>query len=81
MAAAILSNRRAVAPPGLAGGGDGAKGVNRIERAHGGKEVLGATAEMVLGPGDVFVMETPGGGGYGRAGETDAGAEEGAPGA
>ena len=75
MGAAILSNRRAVAPPGLAGGADGAKGVNRIERADGTKEVLGATAEAVLAPGDVFVIETPGGGGYGRP----VGAEEGDP--
>ena len=75
MRAAILSNRRRVAPPGLAGGGDGAKGVNRVERADGGEEVLGATAEMVMGPGDVFVIETPGGGGYGPP----AGADEGDP--
>ncbi|MCZ6742039.1 MAG: hydantoinase B/oxoprolinase family protein, partial [Alphaproteobacteria bacterium] len=75
MRAAILSNRRRVAPPGLAGGGDGAKGVNRVERADGGEEVLGATAEMAMGPGDVFVIETPGGGGYGPP----AGADEGDP--
>ena len=73
MRAAILSNRRRVAPPGLAGGGDGAKGVNRVERADGGEEVLGATAEMAMGPGDVFVIETPGGGGYGPPGGADEG--------
>ena len=63
--AAILSNRRAIAPPGLNGGEDGAKGLNRVERADGGVEVLGATAEVAMEPGDVFVIETPGGGGYG----------------
>jgi 5-oxoprolinase (ATP-hydrolysing) len=67
--AAILSNRRAIAPPGLAGGEDGAKGVNRVERADGGAEALGATAEVAMEPGDVFVIETPGGGGYGPPGD------------
>lgn len=65
MRAAILSNRRRLAPPGLAGGGDGTKGINRVERADGGVEILGATAEMAMARGDVFVIETPGGGGYG----------------
>ena len=74
MRAAILSNRRRVAPPGLAGGGDGTKGINRVERADGGAEVLGATAEMAMGRDDVFVIETPGGGGYGPATGEDGGA-------
>jgi 5-oxoprolinase (ATP-hydrolysing) len=30
-------------------------------------EILGATAEVAMEPGDVFVIETPGGGGYGAA--------------
>jgi 5-oxoprolinase (ATP-hydrolysing) len=66
LSAAILSNRRRTAPPGLAGGGDGAKGVNRVERADGRVEALGPTAEVAMEPGDVFVIETPGGGGYGK---------------
>ncbi len=68
MDAGILSNRRAVAPFGLAGDEDGARGVNRIERADGSIVTLGATASVRLEPGDVFVIETPGGGGYGKAG-------------
>ena len=67
MTAAILSNRRRVPPFGAAGGGDGAAGVNRIERADGAEEALGSTAEVEMQPGDVFVIETPGGGGYGKA--------------
>jgi 5-oxoprolinase (ATP-hydrolysing) len=67
MTAAILSNRRRVPPFGAAGGEDGAAGINRIERADGGREVLGSTAEVQMAPGDVFVIETPGGGGYGKA--------------
>jgi len=65
MRANILSNHRVVAPFGLAGGGDGAVGANRVERADGRVEVLGATASVELAAGDVVVIETPGGGGYG----------------
>ncbi|MBI1187093.1 MAG: 5-oxoprolinase, partial [Alphaproteobacteria bacterium] len=66
MAAAILSNRRSTAPFGLCGGGAGAPGTNSIERADGDVERLGATAAAEMTAGDVFVIETPGGGGYGR---------------
>jgi 5-oxoprolinase (ATP-hydrolysing) len=68
MRANILSNHRRVAPFGLAGGDDGAVGANRIERADGRVERLGAVAAADMAPGDVFVIETPGGGGYGSAG-------------
>ena len=67
MRASILSNRRAVPPRGLNGGGDGAAGINRVERANGDVETLPATAGADMAQGDVFVIETPGGGGYGRA--------------
>ncbi len=65
LTAAILSNHRRTAPFGLAGGEAGAVGVNRVERADGSVEPLGATAEVEMGEGDVFVIETPGGGGFG----------------
>jgi 5-oxoprolinase (ATP-hydrolysing) len=61
----ILSNRRRTAPPGLDGGGDGRPGINRIERADGRVEDLPATASAELAAGDLFVIETPGGGGCG----------------
>lgn len=67
MTAAILSNRRRVSPFGAAGGEDGAVGINRVERAEGGVELLGSTAEVQMATGDVFVIESPGGGGYGPA--------------
>ena len=67
MQAAILSNRRRVPPFGLNGGDPGARGLNRVERADGTCETFGATASTEVGPGDVFVIETPGGGGYGPA--------------
>jgi len=65
MRANILSNRRKVAPRGIEGGGDAKPGVNRVVRADGTVEALGATASAEMRPGDVFVIETPGGGGYG----------------
>jgi 5-oxoprolinase (ATP-hydrolysing) len=68
MRANILSNRRTVPPFGLAGGANGATGSNRIERADGTVAPLGAVASANMEPGDVFVIETPGGGGYGSKG-------------
>jgi 5-oxoprolinase (ATP-hydrolysing) len=65
MTAAILSNRRRLPPFGLNGGAPGAPGVNRIERRDGSIEPLDATAAAHMQPGDVFVIETPGGGGFG----------------
>jgi 5-oxoprolinase (ATP-hydrolysing) len=65
LTAAILSNHRRTAPFGAAGGEDGAVGVNRVDRADGSVECLGATAETGMAEGDVFVIETPGGGGFG----------------
>jgi 5-oxoprolinase (ATP-hydrolysing) len=72
MHAGILSNRRRVAPRGIEGGGDAAAGVNRVVRADGRIETLSATASAEMAAGDIFVIETPGGGGYGpppRSGE------------
>jgi 5-oxoprolinase (ATP-hydrolysing) len=67
MQAAILSNRRRVPPAGLAGGSPGACGRNYVLRADGRREELKATAAVDLAVGDRFVIETPGGGGYGAA--------------
>ena len=65
MTAAMLANRRATAPFGLNGGGDGQPGANRIERTDGSVTTLAATGKAAVNPGDVFVIETPGGGGFG----------------
>ena len=65
MTVAILSGHRVVPPPGLAGGGPGALGRTRIVRADGGVETLSSADRREVGPGDVFWLETPGGGGYG----------------
>jgi len=69
MTAGILSNRRVVPPFGLEGGDVGALGMNRIERVDGSIERLGATAFVAVVAGDVMVIETPGGGGFGAVGE------------
>ena len=65
MTAGILSNRRIVPPFGLDGGAPGDLGRNRVERADGRVETLGPTATVSLRAGDAFVIETPGGGGFG----------------
>jgi 5-oxoprolinase (ATP-hydrolysing) len=66
MTASILSNGRTRGAFGLAGGEPGAVGVNRVERADGGVELLGHIGSALMQPGDAFVIETPGGGGYGK---------------
>ncbi|WP_314175957.1 hydantoinase B/oxoprolinase family protein [Streptomyces winkii] len=65
MTVSTLSGHRRVPPYGMAGGGTGALGSNRIERADGGGLVMGASDSAAVRPGDVLVVETPGGGGYG----------------
>jgi 5-oxoprolinase (ATP-hydrolysing) len=67
MTASILSNGRVVPAYGMAGGNAGAVGTNRIERADGAVEALAHIGSAEMQPGDVFVIETPGGGGYGKA--------------
>jgi 5-oxoprolinase (ATP-hydrolysing) len=65
MTAAILSGHRRVAPHGMAGGRPGATGRNWVRRASGETVELGACDQIDMRPGDSFVIETPGGGGYG----------------
>jgi 5-oxoprolinase (ATP-hydrolysing) len=65
MTAAILSNNRIYAPFGMAGGLPGEKGRNLVVRADGRVEELGHIGKVDMQAGDMFVVETPGGGGYG----------------
>jgi 5-oxoprolinase (ATP-hydrolysing) len=67
MTASILSNGRSVPAFGGDGGEAGALGINRIERRDGRVETLGHIGSAAMQPGDVFVIETPGGGGWGAA--------------
>jgi N-methylhydantoinase B/oxoprolinase/acetone carboxylase alpha subunit len=66
MTAAILSGHRVVSPFGLNGGKPGALGRNSVKRSNGETELLASRAEVQMHPGDVFVIETPGGGGFGQ---------------
>ena len=66
MTASMLSNRRRVAPFGLDGGEPAVPGRNSVVRVDGTTEIFGATASVSVEPGDIFVIETPGGGGFGK---------------
>ena len=65
MTAVMLANHRRIAPFGVAGGKPGAVGRNWVERASGAREEFGATFQVEMEAGDVFVVQTPGGGGFG----------------
>jgi 5-oxoprolinase (ATP-hydrolysing) len=65
MTASILSNNRSIAPFGLAGGQPGEPGRNRVIRTDGRVEELPHIGSVEMARGDVFEIETPGGGGFG----------------
>ncbi|GAA2517583.1 hydantoinase B/oxoprolinase family protein [Streptomyces longisporus] len=65
MTVSTLSQHRRVPPYGMAGGKPGALGANRVEHADGTVTQLAGSDSADVGPGDVLVIETPGGGGYG----------------
>ncbi|MFP5466272.1 MAG: hydantoinase B/oxoprolinase family protein [Gammaproteobacteria bacterium] len=67
MTASILSNGRVHPAFGMAGGRAGAPGVNRVLRADGRVETLAHIGQVDMDPGDVFEIQTPGGGGFGAA--------------
>jgi 5-oxoprolinase (ATP-hydrolysing) len=64
MTAGILSNGRVYPAFGLAGGGAGQPGINRVVRAHGEVQILGHIDQVQMQVGDVFEIHTPGGGAY-----------------
>ncbi|MPY69169.1 MAG: 5-oxoprolinase [Alphaproteobacteria bacterium] len=65
MTASIVSGHRRVPPYGVAGGLPGKVGRNAVRRADGTVEELKGTDMTVMKPGDTFIIETPGGGGFG----------------
>ena len=67
MTAAILAGHRRVPPFGMDGGSAGGLGANWVERVDGSRTPLGFSDETEMQAGDVFVLETPGGGGFGDA--------------
>ena len=66
MTAVLLANHRLVAPFGVAGGAPGEKGRNWVERASGAVEEFPAAFSTAVQAGDVMVIQTPGGGGFGK---------------
>jgi 5-oxoprolinase (ATP-hydrolysing) len=69
MTASILSNGRLRGAFGMAGGGAGAVGINRVVRADGRAEELAHIGQVEMLAGDIFEIHTPGGGGYGEPGQ------------
>ena len=67
----VLSHHRIIAPYGLAGGEPGRCGRNWVERAGGTVHEMSGQDHCPVGPGDVFVLETPSGGGYGTPAELE----------
>jgi 5-oxoprolinase (ATP-hydrolysing) len=65
MTVTTLTGHRRVPPYGMAGGQPGELGRHWVERADGSVTLLAACDSVQVGPGDLFVIETPGGGGYG----------------
>jgi 5-oxoprolinase (ATP-hydrolysing) len=66
MRLSLLASRRRVAPFGICGGGAGATGRDTVIRRDGRREPLPPGAEVAMLPGDRILIETPGGGGYGK---------------
>ena len=65
----ILSNHRMVPPYGMGGGAPGECGRNWVERTDGSREEMTAMDKRSVAAGDVFVLQTPTGGGFGLAKE------------
>lgn len=65
MTATILSSHRQTEPYGLAGGQAGGKGENLVLKKDGTTIKLEGNDEISMSPDDIFIIKTPGGGGYG----------------
>jgi 5-oxoprolinase (ATP-hydrolysing) len=67
LTASILSERRALAPFGLEGGGCGARGLNLLTRKSNGHVInIGGKISLPVCAGDILTINTPGGGGFGE---------------
>ena len=63
----VLSSHRCTRPFGVGSGAPGKAGINRVIRTNGTVENLRGNDSREMSPGDVFLMKTPGGGGFGLA--------------
>lgn len=64
---AIISNRRIYPARGMAGGGSGAPGLNRLERPDGSTQSLPSRVRLAVQSGSCLDISTPGGGGWGTS--------------
>jgi len=62
----LTGRREPYRPYGMAGGQPGRSGKNQLVRSEGSTETLPAFAQVRVEPGDLLIVETPGGGGYGK---------------
>ncbi|USG59681.1 hydantoinase B/oxoprolinase family protein [Sneathiella marina] len=69
MTVTILSSHRDTDPYGMAGGNAGQRGINYAILNNGKVVSLSGNSESNLSAGDMIVIETPGGGGFGRVTE------------
>ena len=67
MSLSILSGHRQVSSFGLAGGGEGAPGINSVAKKDTFPQSLGSTVSLFVEAGDTLIVSTPGGGGFGKA--------------
>jgi 5-oxoprolinase (ATP-hydrolysing) len=72
MTVTTLASHRRVAPYGMAGGEPGALGRHWVQRGDGTVVPMRGCDSVAVTAGDLFVIETPGGGGYGRPGDVAA---------
>uniref|UniRef100_A0A8C6VCI7 5-oxoprolinase, ATP-hydrolysing n=1 Tax=Naja naja TaxID=35670 RepID=A0A8C6VCI7_NAJNA len=66
MVLSVLSERRAFQPYGLQGGDAGSPGLNLLIQPNGRTMNLGGKMSVKVHPGDIFCLQSPGGGGFGR---------------
>lgn len=66
----VLTERRSFQPYGMNGGESGERGLNLLQRVDGRLINLGGKASIQAFPGDKYIMNSPGGGGYGPASDT-----------
>ena len=63
----IIAGHRKIPPYGLSGGGPGALGENYVIHADDSVSSLGTKGQIEVGKNDLFILKTPGGGGFGKA--------------
>jgi 5-oxoprolinase (ATP-hydrolysing) len=66
MTVTVLTSHRKIPPHGAAGGGTGATGENSVARVNGQIEMLAGNDVVQVEAGDVFILKSPGGGGFGK---------------